>query len=338
MAETTEISWADSTFNPFIGCTKVSAGCDNCYTEALMDKRMHKVQWGPGQPRVRTSASNWHQPVKWNATPFFKCAECAWRGGLSDLVNSKTDPCPWCPMCGRGIVPARRRVFCASLADVFDNEVPLQWRIDLFDLIRKTPNLDYLLLTKRIGNAAEMMREAFGLMSTGVGTYQPMPNVHLGATMVNQDEIDRDLPKLLYALAAVRFLSLEPLLGPIVIPPVFLQRLNLGEGPKDWPDDAGIVDHVIVGGESGRGARACEVEWIRDIVEQCTAAGTPVFVKQLGANVEWRGMSGAGQHWPEDVGSADRGNGRFRMLLTDKKGGDMNQWPDDLRVREFPNE
>jgi hypothetical protein len=156
MAETTAISWCDSTLNPWLGCTKVGPGCDNCYAEAMMDRRMHKVKWGAGQPRVRTNEANWRQPIKWNASPFYECPTCHWRGAESDLLKTRPGYAPWCPACGLGLVAARRRVFCASLADVFDNEVDPQWRVDLFKLIAGTPNLDWLLLTKRIGNVASM--------------------------------------------------------------------------------------------------------------------------------------------------------------------------------------
>ena len=140
MSAATRIEWADSTFNPWIGCTKISPGCDHCYAERQMDQRLGRVRWGAGQPRQRTSAAYWRQPELWNAEAdrFRECGACGWRG----QIEIGASPVPF----------ARRRVFCASLADVFDNEVPLKWLMDLLDLIRRTPNLDWLLLTKRIGN------------------------------------------------------------------------------------------------------------------------------------------------------------------------------------------
>lgn len=124
MAEFSKIEWTDHTFNPWIGCTKVSPACDNCYAEGLMDHRYGRARWGAGEPRVRTAASNWSQPRKW------------------DRQAAKTGERPF--------------VFCASLADVFDNEVDETWRRDLFKLIEGTPNLVWLLLTKRIGNVMKM--------------------------------------------------------------------------------------------------------------------------------------------------------------------------------------
>ena len=176
MAENSKIEWCHHTFNPWTGCTKIGPGCDHCYAEGWA-KRSGIVQWGPGAERRRTSEANWRQPVKWNAE--------AERLGV------------------------RYRVFCASLADVFDNAVPVEWRRDLFDLIAKTPNLDWLLVTKRIGNAKTMMADALHLNPTALSNGQiwPLPNVWLGITVVNQAEADRDIPKLLATPAVVRFLS-----------------------------------------------------------------------------------------------------------------------------------
>lgn len=157
MAEQSAIEWCDSTFNPWIGCTKVSPACDHCYAEAQMSTRLGRVQWGAGQQRQRTSDANWRQPVRWDERAFWQC-QCGWRGDDPKETHADEDApggiSVRCPLCCSSLSPARRRVFCASLADVFDNEVPVQWRIDLMKLIVETPNLDWLLLTKRIGNAA----------------------------------------------------------------------------------------------------------------------------------------------------------------------------------------
>jgi protein gp37 len=166
----------------------------------------------------------------------------------------------------------RRRLFCASLADVFDNEVPEQWRLDLFNLIADTPNIDWLILTKRIGNAAEMLDWATNGGWHRAGGWR---NVWLGATVVNQKEADRDIQKLLDVLAAVRFLSMEPLLGPVS----FNQDL-----PK--------LDWVIAGGESGPRARPMHPGWIRSIRDQCSAVGVPFHFKQWGAWVPHEAIAG----------------------------------------------
>lgn len=251
MAENSAIEWTDHTFNPWIGCTKVGPGCDNCYAADLSRARLG-VPWGPGQPRRHTAASTWKQPRAWNNR--------AARLGI------------------------RYRVFCASLADVFDNEVPAEWRADLFALIRETPHLDWLLVTKRIGNAAKMAEAAGGW---------PV-NVWLGATIVNQAEAERDIPKLLAFDGGplIRFLSMEPLLGPVDLSKV---RWHVGGYPMEGalptpgePDDFIYWAHqygiawVIVGGESGPHARPMHPDWARSLRDQCAAAGVPFLFKQWG--------------------------------------------------------
>lgn len=259
MAENSKIEWTDHTFNPWIGCTKVSPGCEHCYAEAMMDTRLGKAKWGAGQPRTLTSDKNWQAPIKWNQ-------EAAESG-------------------------VRYRVFCASLADVFDNEVPAAWRERLFDLIRQTPHLDWLLLTKRIGNASKML-------PWGAGD-EPWPNVWLGATIVNQEEADRDIDKLIATNAAIRFLSMEPLLDYVDLT-AWLFKFepcpgcpcpNPTEGaatpgyeqccnePELVPSD---IDWVIVGGESGNLARPMHIGWVRTIRDHCEAANVNFLFKQWG--------------------------------------------------------
>lgn len=250
MAENTQIEWAHHTFNAWIGCTKVGPGCDNCYAADLAQARLG-VPWGPGQPRRHTAASTWKQPRAW------------------DRRAAKL-----------GI---RYRVFCSSLADVFDNEVPVEWRAELFALIRETPNLDWLLVTKRIGNVAKMAIAAGGLPE----------NVWLGATIVNQQEADRDIPKLLEMPVSVRFLSMEPLLGPVDLsrwttdPANYLDYCDTVGGPP--PTGVRMLEWVIVGGESGRNARPIHPDWARALRDQCVAAGVPFLFKQWG---EWAPFSG----------------------------------------------
>lgn len=278
MSETTGIAWCDSTFNPWIGCTKVGPGCDNCYAKADFDDRKHRVVWGAGQERSRTKT--WGDPKKWNSQHAAFFAEH-----------------------GR-----RRRVFCASLADVFDNEVPVQWRADLLQLIDLTPNLDWLLLTKRIGNVVPMLKD---IRRAAGGTFAfdlwPRPNVWLGATVVNQEEADRDIPKLLAVPALVRFLSIEPMLGPIDLTSIGRYTngsLNIdslrgietrgqlamspNEGAMCVSSSFGNphLSWVICGGESGRSARPMHPGWARSLRDQCAAAGVPFLFKQWG---EWIG-------------------------------------------------
>ena len=251
MSKNTPIEWADHTFNPWEGCQKVGPGCDHCYAETRNARfgGGTAVNWGPGAPRRRTSAANWRKPLAWNAAH-------------ADFYATHGH---------------RQRVFCASLADVFDNAVDPQWRFDLMRLIEQTPNLDWLLLTKRIGNAAAMLDEAVLAINHGRWNWRDnaFPNVWLGATIVNQEEADRDIPKLLDVPAARRFLSMEPLLGPVDFAKV--PGFNrIGQYLGNW--------WVIVGGESGAGARPMHPDWVRGIRDQCRNAGVPFLFKQHG---EW---------------------------------------------------
>jgi protein gp37 len=275
MSENSKIEWTDHTFNPWIGCTKVSPGCDHCYAERDMAGRLKVVQWGPHGERLRTKPANWAKPLAWNRRhdEFFA-------------------------QHGR-----RQRVFCASLADVFDNQVDPAWRADLFRLIVATPNLDWLLLTKRIGNVGAMLDEIRHGADEGlsVADMMPLPNVWLGASITSQAEADRDIPKLLQAPAAVRFLSMEPLLGPVDLSTVACKpcptsggnlSMDLSTGAYECCsrcDYTGIgdewgIDWVIVGGESGPAARPMHPDWARSQRDQCAAAGVPFLFKQWG---EW---------------------------------------------------
>lgn len=296
MSENTKIQWADHTFNPWEGCTKVSPGCLNCYADTRA-QRFGQVKWGKGQPRRRTSAANWKLPVKWNRT--------------EELVQ----------VSHAGFVEnTRPRVFCASLADWLDEEVPIEWLADLLKLIHDTPNLDWLLLTKRPENWKNRLAEVLADKLAGpqwpawnftdgwlTGDSIP-PNVWLGVSVEDQTRADERIPKLLSIPAKVRFLSCELLLGPVDL--------------KDWGDGCSVVDPFepginwcIIGGESGPNARPCNVEWIRSLLEQCRAAGVAPFVKQLGSNSKAIGYDNHHE---------------------DKKGGDPAEWHPDLQVREFP--
>jgi protein gp37 len=222
MAENSAIEWCDHTFNPVWGCVKVSPACDNCYAETLSNR--FGDHWGPHAEFRTFGDKHWNEPRKWD-----RAAEKAGR---------------------------RARVFCASMADVFDNRWPDGVRDRLWALIRETPHLDWLLLTKRPQNIAKMLpadwRDGY-------------PNVWLGTTVENQDEADRRIPYLRSVPARVRFLSCEPLLGQI------------------YPDMSGI-HWVICGGESGPNARPMHPDWARSLRDQCAQAGVAFQFKQWG---EW---------------------------------------------------
>jgi protein gp37 len=257
MGEITKIAWCHSTFNPWTGCQHVSPGCDHCYAESLAE-RFNLVQWGPGQHRRRTSEDNWRNPLKWNKTAQ-----------------------------ARG---ERRRVFCASLADWLDNQVPHQWRADLLKLIEDTPALDWLLLTKRPQNARKLVPDY----------WWGQPTVWFGITAEDQANFKHRWPIAREIPAVVHFVSYEPALGP----------LDLCEAGPPYPD------WVIFGGESGKDARSADVEWAERMIEQSRMLGVAPFVKQLG-------------HRPV--------NGSGALRLRDRaKGGDPEEWPPQLRVRDWP--
>lgn len=240
MAENSKIEWTDHTFNPWVGCTKISVGpqgaCERCYAEGWAKRTGHPELWAGY--RRRTSESNWKQPLKWNTA-----------------ANARTP-----------------RVFCASLADVFDNAVPREWRWDLFRLILQTPDLDWLLLTKRIGNATEMLP---------VDWQDGYKNVWLGATIANHREMWRDAAKLKATPARIHFWSVEPMLG------------DLGDIPLEL-----LPDWVICGGESGPRARPLELEWVMRLREQCKVAGVAFFMKQ-GSQANWPDFKDFSRFAPE---------------------------------------
>lgn len=201
MGENSNIEWCDHTFNPWTGCTKIAPGCANCYAETQR-ARYGFDEWGPGKPRKRTSATYWKQPLKWNRE-----AEKAGK---------------------------RAKVFCASFADVFDDEVPNEWRDDLFRLILSTPWLDWLLLTKRPEHAQACMEnlEQNRIETTLLGfrlrfsannivpcPQWPIPNVWLGVSIANQADADKNIPILLKVPSAIRFISAEPLIGGVSLHP-----------------------------------------------------------------------------------------------------------------------
>lgn len=224
MGADSKIDWTDHTFNPWIGCSKVSPGCEHCYAESESKRRGWAV-WGKGKPRKRTTKANWRKPIAWNKEAFEK---------------------------GR-----RVRVFCASLSDVFDAEVDPCWRNDLWELIRQTPCLDWLVLTKRPQNIPKMLPADWG---------QGWPNVCLMTSIEDHARLGR-IQQLLNVPSRHWALSIEPLLEPIYLKPEWLRQLH-------W---------IIVGGESGRGARPMHPVWARTLLEQCEESGVAFFFKQWGA-------------------------------------------------------
>ena len=258
MAENSKIEWTHHTFNPWRGCTKVSAGCANCYAETMSARNPAVLgQWGPRGTRVIAAESYWRQPLKWD-----RHAAAAGE---------------------------RRRVFCASLADVFEGPETMpesEWpkveaaRHRLFNLIEQTPNLDWLLLTKRPQNLESMLPWT----SEHAGEYRERfwHNVWIGTSVENQATADERIPHLLKVPARVRFLSCEPLLGPVDLKLCSVAYHRWRE-TRESSHDRGI-HWIIVGGESGAQARPMHPEWARSLRDQAQAAGVAYFHKQNG---EW---------------------------------------------------
>lgn len=251
MGENTKIEWATHTFNPWWGCTKVSEACKHCYAETWA-KRVGQAVWGPKQDRRVMSDQHWKQPLKWNRDA----------AGLGE----------------------RPRVFCASMADVFEDREELNiHRARLFDLIEETPNLDWLLLTKRPQNVERMAR----------WTNDWPAHVWLGTTVELQSRAEELLPYLASIPAKVRFISAEPLLGPLSI--------------ERWLGST--IDWVITGGESGPKARPASPEWFRSLHSQCMESEVAFHFKQWG---DW--APGQGENLPaRRVKRAQDGTEMFRV-------------------------
>ncbi len=276
----TGIQWTNEVWNPTTGCDRVSAGCDNCYA-LKMAKRLK----GMGQAKYQTDGD------PRTSGPGF---------GLAVHPDSLETPLHW-----RNPL----MIFVNSMSDLFHPKVPTAFIGAVFDVMAQTPQHTYQILTKRAPRMRSLSRGAT------FGERWPLPNVWLGVSAEDQGEADRRIPLLLDTRAAVRFVSAEPLLGPVGlrpgewIPPT-------GGGPRvnlatPWETPGPSLDWVIVGGESGPGARRMTEGWARFLVEQCQDTGTAVFVKQLGSVLG-------------------------RKLGAGSKGGDWERWPADLMVREFP--
>lgn len=258
MAETTNISWADATLNFWIGCTEVSNGykgaCTFCYARTWANRFPRtRGTWGVGAPRLQTE----HVLSK---------AKAIVRKGQKE---------------GR-----RQFVFSNSLGDIFDKEVPIEWLAKAFEVAAATPENIYLFLTKRAPLILKRAQQALAY----AGLKDLPPNIALGITVVTQEEADRDIPWLLAAKAALSpafvFLSMEPLMGPVVLAGGWL---GLGDNGA-W--GTGRIDWVITGGESGAHARPSNPAWFRSLRDQCAAAGVAFHHKQNG---EWVAASEIGE-------------------------------------------
>lgn len=321
----TSIEWTDKTWNPIRGCSRVSAGCEHCYAEQVA-KRFS----GPGMPYeglVRIGKDG--KP------------RAQWNGKIKLVPEHLGDPLRW---------RRPRRIFVNSMSDLFHEGVPHEFVAAVFGVMAAAPRHTFQVLTKRPERAAEFFAWVDEAAARGHGTRAerlvlcreharrralthrigshdpheggidwPLPNVWLGVSVEDQASADARIPTLLTLPAAVRWVSYEPAIGPVDFAyTCFNGADSLGTMPG--------VDWIVIGGESGPGARPFDLAWARSTLRQCRATGVPVFVKQLGAGESLPGTrryvsdSVRGEHYP----------------LSSRKGGDPSEWPEDLRVREYP--
>lgn len=287
----TSIEWTERTWNPVTGCSKVSQGCKNCYAEGIADRFFAK-QYPPnadGALRkftdVRCHEDRLLQPLHWKKPS---------------------------------------RVFVNSMSDLFHEEVPFGFIERIFEVMKACPQHTFQILTKR---PSRMLKFAEFVVKHVPGFKLPLPNMWLGVSVEDQKTADERIPLLLQTPAAVRWVSYEPALGP-----VDFRNLRTGtfdaltgrdfELIDDRPDTTSRLDWVVCGGESGPGARPFDLEWARDVKDQCMLAGVPFFMKQMGANV---------------FDSSLTASGRSETIhYRDRKGGAIGEWPIGLQVREWP--
>jgi len=294
----TTIAWTDETINPIVGCSRISAGCQNCY--AASAAKSARLQQFPQYQKV----------ANWNGTTEF-------------VENQLHKPYQW---------KKSKRIFLGSMTDLFHENTPFSWLEEIMAMVEETPQHTYQILTKRPQRMIEFFDWYSALCSDeSIGDIKwRMPdNIWLGVSCENQAMADKRIPLLLEIPAKVRFLSCEPLLEPLDLSK-FLP-IEWSEIAEDWIESwPGVGSYnvndypnwIIVGGESGTGARPCHVDWIRDIASQCQSAKVPVFVKQLGSNV---------------ISSPYIDGVKSHYKLKDRKGADINEFPDDLRLQQFPS-
>lgn len=309
----TAIQWTDETWNPVTGCTRVSEGCRHCYIERTPPFRMQGRKLGDP---VQLHRDRLYQPLKWEKP---------------------------------------RRVFVNSLSDLFHDDVRTEFIQEVFTVMAICSQHTFQILTKRPQRmfdivsswGADDLYTYWHVFSGAPREAQgwPLPNVWLGVSVEDQQTADERIPVLLHTPAAVRWISAEPLLGPVDLQKS--DEVALAQCVSDGSTVDRGIDWVVAGGESGPQARVCDVAWIRRIVRQCRSVKVPVFVKQLGSYVVDRndaGFDGDGDDWPMGTNIDDPSNdwsyqgASIRVRLHDRKGGEPEEWPKDLAVRQWPSE
>ena len=278
----TKIPWCTHTWNPVVGCTKIATGCKNCYAEKMAHRLAHMGK--EGYAHVTTK-------------------EGKWNGNIYHVFNNRLNqPLRW---------HKPSRIFVCSMSDLFHPEVSIGFLTHVFDVIKNCPQHIFQILTKRPEQALKMMwgKHGKGWRYFSEGSYHP--NIWFGMSISTQKDLD-DNPYTFFQIpAAVRFLSLEPMLESLrLVPSLFMDRDPEDAFPvacmpcrcgRHWEHqhDTNMIcglDQVIIGCESGPSRRPCKLEWVKDVIEQCDAAGVAVFVKQLEINGK---VSKKMEDWPE---------------------------------------
>lgn len=313
MGDKTKIQWADATWNAIRGCSRVSAGCMNCYAEKVAARFAYD------------------QPIDHNKPPgpYFGLVNDrgGWNGRVDLIEDHLLDPLRW---------RNPRKIFVNSMSDLFHENVPDEWIDRIFAVMALAPQHTFQVLTKRPERMRKYLAHTSALICLSVNRPFPLPNVWLGVSVEDQKSADERIPLLLQTPAAIRFVSYEPAIGPVDFGEFFcphwpaFQEVCWKGGARNCADSCNCDCHrsrpdwIIVGGESGPGARRFDPAWARSVVQQCKAAGVACFIKQMGSNakVDWEDR--------EDLPAP-----AWTKFLN-RKGDDPEQWPEELRLREFP--
>ena len=348
-----KIQWTDRTWNPVRGCSRVSEGCRNCYAErfagrfAKPGEPFHLYAKGPTVSRFPLT------------DPYHNKHASGWTGKVALVPEKLDEPLRW---------RKPSRVFVNSMSDLFHEALSSVDIQKVFTVMAYATQHTFQILTKR----PEKMQRFLSTMDQwlerdhardfiwppiilagddwpkkypGIQRPWPLPNVHLGVSVEDQATAVERIPLLLKTPAAVRFVSYEPALGPVDFGRWVRDPLRNTVNYEDSEVQAPVpwlapgIDWLIVGGESGPGARPCDVAWIRSAVRQCREAGVACFVKQVGSFIAWNGCGLLANEFPSGSSRSKElifGHEMFHVTLKDRKGGDPSEWPDDIRIRQFP--